>query len=114
MWGYYARPHSFVSSRETEKGSMLRVPLVNDGCHPYVHGHSKAPESFNFAKLVALPGLRRERCGGKAEWTSFAAGREPDNPICLAAESRAALRRLPGRTGAHLVRGRRRTGTGPS
>src|SRR5690349_18779683 len=57
MWGYYAQPHSFVSSRDTKKGSMLRARVVNAGCLPYVHGPNKAPESFNFPKLVGLPAL---------------------------------------------------------
>src|ERR1041385_1440647 len=57
MWAYYAQTHLFVSSRETEKGSLFRACVVNAGCHPYVHRRSKAPESFNFAKLVALPAL---------------------------------------------------------
>jgi hypothetical protein len=35
MWAYYAQTHLFVSSRETEKGSMFRVPDVSYGCHPY-------------------------------------------------------------------------------
>jgi hypothetical protein len=57
MWAYYAQTHLFVSSRETEKGSLFRGRVVNAGCHPYVPRRSKAPESFNFPKPVALPAL---------------------------------------------------------
>ena len=57
MWAYYAQTHLFVSSHETEKGSLFRAHVVNAGCQPYVHRRSKAPESFNFPKLIVLPAL---------------------------------------------------------
>jgi len=40
MWAYYAQTHLFVSSHETEKGSLFRAHVVNAGCQPYVHRRS--------------------------------------------------------------------------
>src|SRR4051812_10217687 len=84
---YYAQPHLFVSSREMEKGSLFHGRVVNAGCHPYVHKLSKAPESFNFAKLVALPALTagKFRCGAEnpvwagqaTDWYYFPGGSDP-------------------------------------
>jgi hypothetical protein len=56
MWDYYAERHLNVSSRDTEKGSMFRVPGVSAAATVCPHPVNKAPESFNFPKLNWLAG----------------------------------------------------------